>query len=623
MKFFTLGSTRTSSNNTCYSGAVPNPTVLKTRYRFKIGSLLVLMIFGLAMFMPSRINAQSIIVDANPDDWAVLQALSPQPATYAHIGDNFGNGVIDDQFTEGAKDFFEATDLAWADGQTKAKNDIANAAAFLEDGNLYFAGDKTSNNGDAQIGFWFYLGDTGPYVESTKNGIRKGNFRPPHTYGDLLILVDFTGGGRNGTVKAYKWVGVGFGKYGTNKSLDDADAGSAVAAHNALLTRDVPAGWLFTSRTYDLNEFFEGKIDLTKTGLSNFCFSHFMLEGRSSQEITASLDDFASGAFSIQPNPTARNLTACEVGTTGSATFNLADGLVSADGGTVTYYGSLADANAATNPLTAAGFAVSIAQSGKTIWIRSDFVIGTGSSCSGLTTFTITVNDNPDVITAPLSSCETGSTSQATFTLNAGVTDADGGTLSFYTDAALLNMISDADGVLAGVQYTTGTRTIYVKSVSGICVGTAQFAITVNDNPDVTTAPLSSCETGSTGQATFTLNAGVTDADSGTLSFYTDAALLNMISDADGVLAGVQYTTGTATIYVKSVSGTCVGTGQFAITVNDNPDVTTAPLSSCETGSTGMATFTLNAGVTDADGGTLSFYTDAALLNMISDENED
>src|SRR5680860_1045151 len=58
MKFFTLGSKRTSSNNTCYSGAVLNPTALKTRNRFKIGSLLVLMIFGLAMLMPSKMNAQ-------------------------------------------------------------------------------------------------------------------------------------------------------------------------------------------------------------------------------------------------------------------------------------------------------------------------------------------------------------------------------------------------------------------------------------------------------------------------------------------------------------------------------------------------------------------------------------
>ncbi len=107
--------------------------------------------------------------------------------------------------------------------------------------------------------------------------------------------------------------------------------------------------------------------------------------------------------------------------------------------------------------------------------------------------------------------------------------------------------------------------------MSGTCIGTASFAITVNDNPDVTTTPLTSCESGSSGQATFTLNSGVTDADGGTLSFYTDAAMANLISDENAVLAGVQYTTGTRTIYVKSVSGTCIGTASFAITVNANP----------------------------------------------------
>ena len=58
MKLFTLGNQRTSSNNTCYSGAVLTPTDLKTSSRSKIGSLLVLLIFGLAMLMPSKMQAQ-------------------------------------------------------------------------------------------------------------------------------------------------------------------------------------------------------------------------------------------------------------------------------------------------------------------------------------------------------------------------------------------------------------------------------------------------------------------------------------------------------------------------------------------------------------------------------------
>jgi hypothetical protein len=60
MKLITLGSKGTSSNNSCYSGAVPNPTALKTRNRFNIGSLLVLMIFLLVTFLiPSALYSQT------------------------------------------------------------------------------------------------------------------------------------------------------------------------------------------------------------------------------------------------------------------------------------------------------------------------------------------------------------------------------------------------------------------------------------------------------------------------------------------------------------------------------------------------------------------------------------
>ena len=61
MKLFTLGISGTCSNNRGYSGAVLTPTALKTSWRSKIGSLLVFFIFGLAMFMPSNMNAQTVV----------------------------------------------------------------------------------------------------------------------------------------------------------------------------------------------------------------------------------------------------------------------------------------------------------------------------------------------------------------------------------------------------------------------------------------------------------------------------------------------------------------------------------------------------------------------------------
>ncbi|MDX1545087.1 MAG: hypothetical protein R3214_14210, partial [Christiangramia sp.] len=251
--------------------------------------------------------SQAITVDGNPGDWEVLEASNP--AVYNHIEDPFGNGVIDNQFTEGSKDYNIASQLIWADGQTKAKNDIANAAAYLEGTTLYFAGDKTSNNGDAQIGFWFYLNNTGPRVLQTSPK-RSGDFYPEHAIGDLFILIDFTGGGKFGTVSSYVWAGPGNGNYGNNKSLDLAGPGNV--AQNNLQEYDVPDGWNFISSMYDENQFFEGSIDLASLEINDACFSRFLVEARSSQELTASLDDFAAGEFNVEPEADVNDITACE-----------------------------------------------------------------------------------------------------------------------------------------------------------------------------------------------------------------------------------------------------------------------------------------------------------------------
>ena len=61
MKLFTLGILGTCSNNRGYSGAVLTPTALKTNYRSKIGSLLVLLIFLLGSFLiPSALYTQTL-----------------------------------------------------------------------------------------------------------------------------------------------------------------------------------------------------------------------------------------------------------------------------------------------------------------------------------------------------------------------------------------------------------------------------------------------------------------------------------------------------------------------------------------------------------------------------------
>jgi hypothetical protein len=277
-----------------------------------VNSLILL----LALFLFSNfLSAQIITVDGDTADWSGNPSVK-------HIQDPFGNGVVDDNFTEGSKDFFFAADLTWAIGQTKAKNDIANAGFAIAkqvkyvdanstvqtvDGNfLVFAGDRTSNNGDAQIGFWFYLNATAP---TEVNGQKF--FTPEHSRGDLLVLSDFTGGGRLGTVKVYRWIGGGALSIGssivpnTNGNLETTDIQSFVAENNAG-TPNVPSGWNFISAKYAVNEFYEGFINLgTIGGNTDFtCSATVLLETRSSQSITAALDDFLGSTLGNVPTVT-------------------------------------------------------------------------------------------------------------------------------------------------------------------------------------------------------------------------------------------------------------------------------------------------------------------------------
>jgi hypothetical protein len=275
-----------------------------------IGTKMLFLFLFLLTFTTNNVNAQftSAGIDGSPQEWTVANINSVPIHAFVH--DAFGNGVVDSQFTEGSKDFLFAADLRWAVSQTKAKNDIANAAAVLTDGKLFFAGDRTSNNGDAQIAFWFYLNGTAPHVRA--DGTQ--DFAPEHAIGDLLILADFTGGGRNANVTVLKWVETGGNVPNSNGTLNTTNITGTVAENNAG-SAAVPAGWIFTGNTFATNEFYEGVIDLGGLNLPSLCFSSFLLETRSSQSITASLDDFVGGSFNARPQPpTVTGAQRCDAG---------------------------------------------------------------------------------------------------------------------------------------------------------------------------------------------------------------------------------------------------------------------------------------------------------------------
>src|SRR5262249_565480 len=113
-------------------------------------------------------------------------------------------GASDRIFTGGgSKDFSEINQWQHTIGSVPDKDEINDAYAALYEVSgtrfLYFGGDRFAQNGDAQIGFWFFQNAISVNPNGTFSGL--------HANGDLLILSTFTKGGTVPTLQIFKWVG--------------------------------------------------------------------------------------------------------------------------------------------------------------------------------------------------------------------------------------------------------------------------------------------------------------------------------------------------------------------------------------------------------------------------------
>ncbi len=278
-------------------------------YTIFLKSLFVLMMSFISLNLFAQLPPS--FCDGNPADWANFRTTYPINGYTLDVA-NAASGT-DNQFTQGSKDEQQISSWRWSLGNANDKGDITNAAVALTGTNnciLRFAGDRTSDNGDASIGFWFFVSP----VSTNANGTFSGT----HTNGDLLILSDFTNGGAVPIIGVYVW---------QNGSLVLKTSGSTsyCAAVNQT-TAAVPAGFTYTNSSggnqYAPNTFYEGAINLCSFGISS-CFSTFVFETRNSQSITASLQDFTVGSFNATPaTPTAAvSQPTCTVAT-GTVTVN-------------------------------------------------------------------------------------------------------------------------------------------------------------------------------------------------------------------------------------------------------------------------------------------------------------
>lgn len=117
-------------------------------------------------------------------------------------------------FTTGSKDTLNISP-GWQCARSNNVNDKIDllnvyATAYAEPGTgdtiIYFALERFSNDGDANVAFWFLQDPTVGCI-APASGPSTTSFTGNHMDGDLLIVSSFTKGGVVSTVTGYEWVG--------------------------------------------------------------------------------------------------------------------------------------------------------------------------------------------------------------------------------------------------------------------------------------------------------------------------------------------------------------------------------------------------------------------------------
>jgi hypothetical protein len=279
-------------------------------------------------------NAVDNSVAATPDDWGSLVSAVP-------TGVDFTGIVPDVPLTDatyftggGSKDPLDVPGWKYNANSAPAKDEITDAygAAYLNSSGqkvIYFGADRIDNSGDSQIGFWFFQNE----VKAIAGGKFSGVHQKPdstHPHGDVLVLSDFTNGGRIGTVNVYEWVGSGGSDGAINHIYPTSsvivDCQDPAANNNVCGTVNTGDGvvspWPFRNKsgqtTFAHGEFYEGGINIgALLPGGNPCFASFLAETRSSQSPSAVLKDFVLHAFEpCNPNTSMLDTAATAVPST-------------------------------------------------------------------------------------------------------------------------------------------------------------------------------------------------------------------------------------------------------------------------------------------------------------------
>lgn len=222
------------------------------------------------------------------------------------------------------------------------KNEILNTYSVLGsdpvsgDTKLYFGFERATNTGTSYMAFWFLQGEASCTHSGNGSSSWESFGSEPHSIGDVLVLSDFTGGGKVSTIQVAQWdpgdakapcpntpgeglrVAVNLCRIATGADCQDVAADDNICGRVNSATITTPwlnepdgpdckrkgvifqgaAGTAPCTVPLAANQFFEGGINLSQVLGPNLpCFSNFLAETRSSAEFTATLKDYGRGDF--------------------------------------------------------------------------------------------------------------------------------------------------------------------------------------------------------------------------------------------------------------------------------------------------------------------------------------
>lgn len=264
----------------------------------------------------------------NGDDWNTPPVPTGSAEEFTGILHELPDKTI---FTGGRKDIQNIPDWAWKTGSVPDKDDLTNAyaAAYIKNITtgttkpgphliLYYGADRFANDGDAQLGFWFFQDNVGPVPDPTT--ANSGTFSGVHMPGDILVLVEFLQGGVIPNIEIVEWDPNCPKAANNNPQIGecaaqnlrvlflDEDAACNGGGDPACATTNAgfeTAPWSYTPKGGVLGDpfppqsFFEGGIDLTELLDLDICITSFLAETRSSHSYTATLKDFVAGSFPL------------------------------------------------------------------------------------------------------------------------------------------------------------------------------------------------------------------------------------------------------------------------------------------------------------------------------------